>query len=142
MKRQFRLQKVLEYRERVVEIEKGKLSVLNTRLLENRNSIMAVQAEIETKIAESDSANSAMRVLFEKYIKKLNEDKQQLIKVKRQIETGIEIQKKKVMESIERHKVMEKLKDKHIENFRAFLNKEEMKLIDELAISRSGRADE
>ncbi|TCK60013.1 flagellar export protein FliJ [Seleniivibrio woodruffii] len=142
MKRQFRLQKVLEYRERVVEIEKGKLSVLNTRLLENRNRIMAVQAEIETKIAESDSANSAMRVLFEKYIKKLNEDKQQLIKVKRQIETGIEIQKKKVLESIERHKVMEKLKDKHIENFRAFLNKEEMKLIDELAISRSGRSDE
>lgn len=142
MKRQFRLQKVLEYRERVVEIEKGKLSVLNTRLLENRNSIMAVQAEIETKIAESDSANSAMRVLFEKYIKKLNDDKQLLIKAKRQIETGIEIQKKKVLESIERHKVMEKLKDKHIENFRAFLNKEEMKLIDELAISRSGRADE
>ncbi|MCD8554564.1 flagellar export protein FliJ [Seleniivibrio sp.] len=142
MKKQFRLQKVLEYRERIVEVEKGKLSVLNTRLLENRNAIMATQKEIDLKIEESDTAPAAMMLLFDKYIKKLNDQKAQLIKTRKQLETAVEIQKKKVMESIERHKVMEKLKEKHIEDFKAYLNKEEMKLIDELAVSRSGRGND
>jgi flagellar FliJ protein len=142
MRKQFRLQKVLEYRERIVEIEKGKLSVLNTKLLENKNAIMAMQKEIDLKIEETDSAPAAMLPLFDKYIKKLNEQKALLIKTRKQLETAIEIQKKKVMDSIERHKVMEKLKEKHIEDFRAYLNKEEMKLIDELAVSRSGRIND
>ncbi|MGE4267389.1 MAG: flagellar export protein FliJ [Deferribacterales bacterium] len=142
MKKQFRLQKVLEYRERIVDVEKGKLSVLNTRLLENRNAIMATQKEIDLKIEESDTAPAAMMLLFDKYIKKLNDQKAQLIKTRKQLETAVEIQKKKVMESIERHKIMEKLKEKHIEDFKAYLNKEEMKLIDELAVSRSGRGND
>lgn len=142
MKKQFRLQKVLEYRERIVEIEKGKLSAFNTRLLENRNAIMATQKEIDSKVEESDSAPAAMMLLYDKYIKKLNDQKTALIKTRKQLETAVEIQKKKVLESIERHKVMEKLKEKHIEDFRAYLNKEEMKLIDELAVSRSGRTNE
>ncbi|WP_303851107.1 flagellar export protein FliJ [Seleniivibrio woodruffii] len=142
MKKQFRLQKVLEYRERIVEIEKGKLSALNTKLLENRNAIMAIQKEIDSKVEESDSAPAAMMLLYDKYIKKLNDQKSVLIKTRKQLETAVEIQKKKVLDSIERHKVMEKLKEKHIENFRSYLNKEEMKLIDELAVSRSGRGDE
>lgn len=142
MKKQFRLQKVLEYRERIVEIEKGKLSALNTKLLENRNAIMATQKEIDSKVEESDSAPAAMMLLYDKYIKKLNDNKASLIKTRKQLETAVEIQKKKVLDAIERHKVMEKLKEKHIENFRAYLNKEEMKLIDELAVSRSGRTNE
>jgi len=142
MKKQFRLQKVLEYRERIVEIEKGKLSTLNTKLLENRNAIMSTQKEIDSKVEESDSAPAAMMLLYDKYIKKLNDQKSALVKTRKQLETAVEIQKKKVLDAIERHKVMEKLKEKHIENFRAYLNKEEMKLIDELAVSRSGRTNE
>lgn len=142
MKREFRLQKILEYRERIVDIEKGKLTELNARLLENRNSIMSVQHEIEQKVDERETAKTAMLVMYDAYIKKLNERKNGLLKAKKQIEMSIELQKKKVMDAIERHKIMEKLKEKHIENFRAYLNKEEMKLIDELAVSRSGRTDE
>ncbi len=65
-----------------------------------------------------------------------------LIKAKKQLELNIELQKKKVMEAIERHKVMQKLKDQHVENYRMFLNKEEMKMIDELAVTRSARNED
>lgn len=142
MKREFRLQKILEYRARIVDIEKAKLSELHTRLLENKNSIMSVQHEIELKVGERETAENRMLVMYDAYIKKLNEKKANLLKAKKQIEMTIEMQKKKVMDAIERHKVMEKLKERHVENLRAYLNKEEMKLIDELAVSRSGRNDD
>lgn len=142
MKREFRLQKILEYRERIVDIEKGKLSELNTKLLENKNNIRIVQKEIDVKVDERETAQTSMLIMFDKYIKKLEDQRALLIKMKKQLEMNIEIQKKKVMDAIERHKIMEKLKERHIENLKAFLNKEEMKLIDELAITRSGRDDD
>ncbi|MGE4317673.1 MAG: flagellar export protein FliJ [Deferribacterales bacterium] len=142
MKREFRLQKVLEYRERIVTIEKAKLADLHTRLLENRNSILAIQNEASAKLTEMETADTAILFMYDKYLKSLAEKKAALVKMKKQIEMTIELQKKKVMEAIDRHKVMEKLKEKHVENFRSYLNKEEMKLIDELAISRSARNNE
>ncbi len=142
MKREFRLQKVLEYRERLVSIEKAKLAELHTRLLENRNSILAIQNEAKLKLEEMETADTTILFMYDKYLKSLAEKKAALVKMKKQIEMTIELQKKKVMEAIDRHKVMEKLKEKHVENFRSYLNKEEMKLIDELAISRSSRNNE
>ena len=77
--------------------------------------------------------------MYDKYIKRITNDKNMLIKLRKQLELNIELQKKKVVEAIERHKVMLKLKEKHVDNYRTYLNKEEMKLIDELAVTRSAR---
>lgn len=142
MKREFRLQKVLEYRARIVDVEKAKLTAINSRLLENKNNIMATQQELELKVSERETAQTAMLIMYDKYIKMLDDRKKLLLNTRKQLELAAGVQKKKVMDAIERHKVMEKLKEKHVENFKAFLSKEEMKLIDELAITRSARSDE
>ena len=139
MKKNFRLQKVLEYRERLVDLEKNKLAEINSKL--ERTKLKSVEADeiINLKVEERGTADSRFRSMYDKYIKRITNDKNMLIKLRKQLELNIELQKKKVVEAIERHKVMLKLKEKHVDNYRTYLNKEEMKLIDELAVTRSAR---
>jgi len=142
MKRTFRLQKVLEYRERLVDIEKNKLAEINAKLERTKAHIIEADRIIEEKVNERQDCEHAYKSMYDKYIRKLTIDKNALLKLKRQLELNIELQKKKVVEAIERHKIMLKLKEKHVENYRAYLNKEEMKMIDELAVTRSGRNED
>lgn len=139
MRKNFRLQKVLEYRERIVDLEKNKLAELNAKLEGTKMKIKNLEQEITKQIDEKQTAENIFRAMYDKYITKLTTQKNSMVKQKRQFELNIEIQKKKVMDAIERHKIMLKLKEKHVENLRQFLNKEEMKLIDELAVTRSSR---
>jgi len=139
MKKNFRLQKVLEYRERIVDIEKNKLSAMNAKLADTNAKVKAAEDEIAKQVEDKQTAENMFRSMYDKYIAKLTGQKNALVKQKRQLELNIGIQKKKVMEAIERHKIILKLKEKHVENFRQYLNKEEMKLIDELAVTRSGK---
>ncbi|PLX69226.1 MAG: hypothetical protein C0602_07360 [Denitrovibrio sp.] len=139
MKKNFRLQKVLEYRERIVDIEKNKLSAMNAKLADTNAKVKAAEDEIAKQVEDKQTAENMFRSMYDKYIAKLTGQKNALVKQKRQLELNIGIHKKKVMEAIERHKIILKLKEKHVENFRQYLNKEEMKLIDELAVTRSGK---
>ena len=139
MKKNFRLQKVLEYRERIVDLEKNKLAEMNKKLTEMRQKLTELEEDIVKQVDGRETADSRFRSMYDKYIAKLNGQKNALVKQKRQLELNIEIQKKKVLDAINRHKVIAKLKEKHVENFQTFLNKEEMKLIDELAVTRSAR---
>lgn len=138
MKRNFRLQKVLEYRERMVELEKNKLADLNHKLDNTRSRIELTEAEITKQVADKETAENIYKTMYDKYIRKLTAEKNTLVKLRKQLELNIELQKKKVMEAMDRHKMMLKLKEKHVENYRIYLNKEEMKMIDELAVTRGG----
>jgi len=142
MNRKFRLQKVLEYRERLVDIEKNKLAAINAKLEHTKAKIKEAEDIISQKVDEKQTAEPAFRNMYDKYLAKLTAEKNMLIKLRKQLGLNIELQKKKVVEAIERHKVMLKLKEKHVENYRAYLNKEEMKLIDELAVTRSARNED
>jgi len=142
MNRKFRLQKVLEYRERLVDIEKNKLAAINAKLEHTKAKIKEAEDIISQKVDEKQTAEPAFRNMYDKYLAKLTAEKNMLIKLRKQLGLNIELQKKKVVEAIERHKVMLKLKEKHVENYRAYLNKEEMKMIDELAVTRSARNEE
>jgi flagellar FliJ protein len=138
MKKNFRLQKILEYRERIVELEKNKLTELHLKLNSVKEKIKDTSDNIARQYEEQERAENIYKSMYDKYIKKLKNEMETLNRVRKQLELNIEIQKKKVMDAMERHKIMQKLKDRHVENYRAFLNKEEMKLIDELAVTRSG----
>ncbi|PLX66760.1 MAG: hypothetical protein C0603_11195 [Denitrovibrio sp.] len=142
MKKNFRLQKILEYRERIVDLEKNKLAEINGKLTNTNNKIKTTDTEITKQVDDRQTAENMFKIMYDKYIKKLTYEKTELIKLKKQLELNIELQKKKVMEAIERHKIMQKLKDQHVENYRMFLNKEEMKMIDELAVTRSARNED
>jgi len=139
MKKNFRLQKILEYRERIVELEKNKLAELNVKLTNVSNMIITTADNINKQVDNKQLAENIYKNMYDKYIKKLTAEKDQLTKLRKQLELTIEIQKKKVVDAMDRQKIMQKLKDKHVENYRIYLNKEEIKMIDELAITRGAR---
>ncbi|MCA1927128.1 MAG: flagellar FliJ family protein [Calditerrivibrio sp.] len=141
MDRKFKLQKILEYRERVFDIEKQKLADLNNRLKDLKYKREALVRDIENNRKNIDiykiDNNFEMVNLSIKYMDKLNRDLNTMNTTIEMTKKEIEKQKNNVVNAMNDLKVMEKLKDKHDANFLAFLKKEEMKLIDELVITRS-----
>lgn len=141
MDRKFKLQKVMEYRERVFDIEKQKLSDLNNRLKDLKYKREALVRDIEKNRKNIDiykiDNNFEMVNLSIKYMDKLNNDLNTMNSAIEMVKKEIEKQKKNVVNAMNDLKIMEKLKGRHDANFLAFLKKEEMKLIDELVITRS-----
>lgn len=142
MDKKFKLQKILEYRQRVFDLEKQKLSDLTNRLKELKYKREALLIETENKKRELDNFklenNFIMINMSIKYIEKLQ---QQLIEISNNIDKlkrEIEEQKKKVVSAMNDVKIMERLKEKHVANFLTYLRKEEIKMLDELVITRSG----
>jgi flagellar FliJ protein len=140
--RKFKLQKILEYRERVFELEKQKLANLQNRLKDYQYKREALSNEIESKRSELDNLKShgdfRFLLLGEKYLEKLMQMLQTLNKMIEDTKKDIEKQKSVVINAMNDVKIMEKLKEKHNLNYLAYLKKEEMKLIDELVITRRG----
>ena len=142
MKKEFRLQKVLEHRERVVEIEKGKLADLRLERRKYEENMEKIQAEIEAKqndIEEQKRAGNLNFIrMYHDYIVKLKHDRVSTRKVLDEFDKKIDEQQKVVIEAINNHKIMIKLKDKHTSEYIKYLDKEERKMLDELVISRRG----
>ncbi|MCB4203745.1 flagellar FliJ family protein [Deferribacterales bacterium Es71-Z0220] len=137
MKKDFKLQKVLEYRERKLELEKKKLTELQNKLKEANFGIEKILSDINKNIIEmKDARNFQFIKMYELYIEKLEKELEELKGLKKRLESDIEKQKKSVVNAMNDVKVIEKLKDKHIKNYLMYLNKEEMKMIDELVVTR------
>ncbi|UOD35044.1 flagellar export protein FliJ [Deferribacteraceae bacterium V6Fe1] len=137
MKKDFKLQKVLEYRERKLELEKKKLTEIQNKLKEANYGIEKVLADINKNMVDmKDAKNFQFIKMYELYIEKLEKELEELKGLKKRLESDIEKQKKSVVSAMNDVKVMEKLKDKHIKNYLMYLNKEEMKMIDELVVTR------
>lgn len=137
MKKDFKLQKVLEYRERKFELEKKKLTEFQNKLKEANYGIEKVLSDINKNMIDmKDTKNFQFLKMYELYIEKLEKELEELKGLKKKLESDIEKQKKSVINAMNDVKVMEKLKDKHIKNYLMYLNKEEMKMIDELAVTR------
>jgi len=137
MKKDFKLQKVLEYRERKFELEKKKLTEFQNKLKEANYGIEKVLFDINKNMIDmKDAKNFRFIKMYELYIEKLEKELEELKDLKKRLESDIEKQKKSVINAMNDVKVMEKLKDKHIKNYLMYLNKEEMKMIDELVVTR------
>ncbi|MBZ4643745.1 MAG: flagellar protein FliJ [Deferribacteres bacterium] len=140
MKKDFKLQKVLEFRERKLEIEKKKLTELQNKLKEINYNIEKTVADINKNRQElsgkSSGADFKFVRMYELYIEKLESELVSFKELKKKIEADIELQKKNVVNAMNDVKVIEKLKEKHVKNYIMYLNKEEMKMIDELVVTR------
>lgn len=142
MKKDFKLQKVLEFRERKCEINKKKLSELLSKKSDLDAKIQSVLDDIEKNRTEMDAKKMVfdfnLLKMYELYIEKLEKNLKELYQLRNTALIEIEKQKKLVVDSINDVKVMEKLKENHIKNYLMYLNKQELKLIDEMVISRFG----
>lgn len=142
MKKDFKLQKVLEFRERKCEINKKKLTELLSKKSDLDAKIQSVLDDIEKNRTEMDAKKMVFDFnllrMYELYIEKLEKKLKELYQLRNTALIEIEKQKKLVVDSINDVKVMEKLKENHIKNYLMYLNKQELKLIDEMVISRFG----
>lgn len=143
MDSKFRLQKVLEYRERLLEQEKLKLGALMQKDRELNEELQEKNNEITVKEAELQTFQQANKFAFVKlgmdFIRKLEGQRNYILQTIRTNRKEIEIQRGKTTQAMNDVKIMEKLKERHSENYLEYVKKEEMKLIDELSVTRHTR---
>ena len=111
MTKKFKMEKVLELREKALEKEKIKLSEL---------------IKIEEEI----------RAMYTKYIKVREKDLIECETRRRQAEQNILNQKEVLRKALNDVKVMEKLKEKHLQAYQEYVKKQEEMQIDEINITR------
>lgn len=140
MDRKFKLQKVLEYRERIFELEKQKLSTMMNRLKDLKYKRELLANEIADKKKELDDflmeKNFEFVTMGNRYLDRLFNNLHELDKEIKKVKDSIEKQKETIVTAMNDVKIMENLKEKHNANYMAYLKKEEMKLLDELVITR------
>ncbi len=146
MEKKFRLQKVLEFRERKLEQEKIKLTEMYNQKKEYQQRKTLIIEGIDKTTADLYKLKSEGKFhylhMYENYIEKLNQMLQTVEEMIDKLQKDIDVQQAVVTEALSELKIMEKLKEKHVQNYMMYLKKEEMKFIDDLVISRyNGKND-
>ena len=143
MKAKFKLEKVLEHRERIYELEKVKLRELDVKLQSLQAQLLQMIETEKQKQCEKEQAKICGQMqfvfMYDEYIAKLEGHRKTMERMVYDAKIVFERQKKKTIQAMNNHKIMLKLKEQHIKDYSAYLDKEEMKMIDELVVSRSGR---
>lgn len=143
MKAKFRLEKVLEHRERIYDLEKNKLREIEGKLKTLAEQFQEMLANEKQKLIEKEQVMISGQMqfvrMYDEYILKLEAERKNLERIIHDTRIALERQKRQTVKAMNNHKIMLKLKEKHVKDYRAYLDKEEMKMIDELVVTRSGR---
>jgi flagellar export protein FliJ len=138
MQKRFKLQKVLEYRNLMLEKEKAHTAVLIQE--ENRiiGGIRELSGEIKEKRGELDDCGTdfVMAGLYKNYIEhleKLRGAEQKKLAQHRQL---LHKQKGHTVAAYKRKTVMDKLKEKHTAEYGKFMDKEETKATEDMVLMR------
>lgn len=144
MKKQFRLEKVLDFRNRTLESEKAKLGELANQERMMMSRMAEIAGEISDKRAEQAAEAAEGRFdftdLYNKYIAVRENDLEYIKKKRDEVLSKIEAQKKVLKNVLSDVKIMEKLKEKHMLDYARYALKQEEMQIDEINITK--RRDE
>ena len=140
MTKKFKMEKVLELREKALEKEKIKLS----ELIKIEEDIRAERQAIADDInkngndLEEERKNNRFEFIdmYTKYIKVREKDLIECETRRRQAEQNILNQKEVLRKALNDVKVMEKLKEKHLQAYQEYVKKQEEMQIDEINITR------
>ncbi len=128
MNKKFKLEKVLELREKALEREKITLADLQLKEKQAYEEMTAVMEDIKAKNIELEQDN--------KYIA-VRQDDLALCEAKVQAAVRETAKQKEVLKkALNDVKVMEKLKEKHLLDYAEYVKKQEMMQIDEINITR------
>ena len=134
----FRLERVLQYRQVVRQEKKRELALKIAQLREAEKRMEELrQAQIANALPESRAVNLDEFMLRGRYAARLKEDieKQQEVMAiaQRQVEEAREV----YVEAAKEAKTLEMLKEKRKTEYEEYQNKEEDKILDEMATQRS-----
>lgn len=140
MTKKFKMEKVLELREKALEKEKIKLSELIKIEEDIRAERQVIADDINQKSAELEEDRQNNRFdfidMYNKYIKLRQKDLIECETRRRQAEQNIINQKEVLRKALNDVKVMEKLKEKHLQAYQEYVKKQEEMQIDEINITR------
>lgn len=140
MQKKFKLEKVLDFRNRKLDIEKAKMRELKNKEQNVFIRITETADIIKEKEIEMDSDNNngifQFANLYVKFIAIKEGELKMLENARNEILKQIEAQKIVLGKSLNDVKIIEKLKEKHLLNYVAYLGKQEMLMIDEVNITR------
>lgn len=145
MNKKFKLEKVLELREKALEREKIKLSDLQLKEKQAYEEMNAVIEDIKNKNSEleQDRAKGIFDFIemYNKYIAVRQKD---LLVCEAKVQAAakeVAKQKEVLKKSLNDVKVMEKLKAKHLLDYAEYIKKQEMMQIDEINITRGHKEE-
>ena len=140
MTKKFKMEKVLELREKALEKEKIKLSELIKIEEDIRAERQAIADDINKNANDLEEERKNNRFefidMYTKYIKVREKDLIECETRRRQAEQNILNQKEVLRKALNDVKVMEKLKEKHIQAYQEYVKKQEEMQIDEINITR------
>lgn len=145
MNKKFKLEKVLELREKALEREKIKLSDLQLKEKQAYEEKNAVIEDIKAKNIEmeQDKAKGLFDFIemYNKYIA-VRQNDLAVCEAKLQVAAQETAKQKEVLKkSLNDLKVMEKLKAKHLLDYAEYMKKQEMMQIDEINITRGHKEE-
>lgn len=145
MNKKFKLEKVLELREKALEREKIKLADLQQKEKEAREEINIVIEDIKSKNDEMEQDRAkGLFDFIEMYNKYIAVRQNDLAVCEAKLQAAVqEVHKQKevLKKSLNDLKVMEKLKAKHLLDYAEYVKKQENMQIDEINISRGHSAE-
>lgn len=140
MTKKFKMEKVLELREKALEKEKIKLSELIKIEEDIRAERQAIADDINKNANDLEEERKNNRFefidMYTKYIKVREKDLIECETRRRQAEQNILNQKEVLRQALNDVKVMEKLKEKHLQAYQEYVKKQEEMQIDEINITR------
>lgn len=140
MDKKFKLEKVLDFRIRKLDIEKAKMRELTNkeqnvfiRMAETANIIKEKETEMDK---DNNDGIFQFANLYVKFIAIKESELKMLENARNEILKQIESQKIVLGKSLNDVKIIEKLKERHLINYASYLSKQEMMMIDEVNITR------
>ncbi len=141
MKKEFKLEKVLEFRIKELDKEKAKLRELTAQDNMMVQQMYEIIEEIKSKRVEQENevseGNFNFTELYNKYITTRENDLEFIRKKRDEVLKLIEKQKEVMKKALSNVKIMEKLKEKHLLEYAKYMSKLEELQIDEINITKA-----
>lgn len=132
---------MLDYRKQLLEVERNKLKLVNAKILDIEQKRIELNREYEIKNSQfEEDAKSGLQAMEYQtrrdYLASLLEKDSKLLSLLKKIEKQQEEQTKVVIKSNQNVLILERLKDKKIEEYNKDTLKDAEKMIDEFINSK------
>lgn len=138
---QFKLEALRRYRqfqEEAIQKEFSEAIKIKELIVNEMNKKRIRRADIEKdlKMQQRDNQTAAKIALYERYLRKINEEIQLEGRKVVEAEKMCDEKRQKLMNAMKKRKAIEKIKEKDFEKYLATLEHKEAKFINEIALNR------
>lgn len=132
----FKLEKVLNYKENMENVKKGQYGEVTNKLKKAEKTLFQYKNNKKNLISERNNEDTNTNIgklkIYSEYLKNINKDIKNQEEIISQINKELKEAQEELMEAMKEKKTLEKLKEKDYDEFVIESNRDEEKLIDEL----------